>query len=105
VGDITDAMLLANLLAGLFQHDVTLVATSNEEPERLYWGGLQRERFLPAINLIKEHMEVVHLGSDTDYRLRALARAKIYHCPLDETVEHNSQESFEQISRGNGVQA
>lgn len=98
VGDITDAMLLGNLLAALFKRGVTMVATSNEAPEGLYWGGLQRERFLPAIDLITQHMDVVHLDSETDYRLRALERAEIYHSPLDETVEHSLRDSFERIS-------
>lgn len=102
VGDITDAMLLGNLLAALFKRGVTLVATSNEAPDHLYRGGLQRERFLPAIDLIKRNMEVVHLDSETDYRLRALERAQIYHSPLDETVERSLRQCFEQISRGPG---
>ena len=82
VSDITDAMILSRLLAALFERGVTLVATSNIEPSKLYAGGLQRERFLPAIELIERHTRVVRLGSDVDYRLRALERARTWYSPL-----------------------
>ncbi|MEX2479520.1 MAG: cell division protein ZapE [Gammaproteobacteria bacterium] len=79
VGDITDAMILGNLLEALFDEGVTVVATSNEAPAALYAGGLQRERFLPAIALIEKHLEVVELAGDLDYRLRALEQAPVYY--------------------------
>lgn len=79
VGDITDAMLLANLLQALFAEGVTLIATSNEAPAELYAGGLQRERFLPAIALIEAHLEVFELAGALDYRLRALEQAPVYY--------------------------
>jgi len=84
VSDITDAMLLGGLLKGLFERGVVLVTTSNEEPDQLYWDGLQRERFLPAIDLIKKYTDVVNVDSGIDYRLRFLDKAEIYHSPLDE---------------------
>ncbi|MGQ0593644.1 MAG: cell division protein ZapE [Gammaproteobacteria bacterium] len=102
VGDIADAMLLGNLLTALFGRGVTLVATSNEAPERLYWNGLQRERFLPAMDLILRHTEVVELSGGVDYRLRALERAEIYHCPLDGAAEQCLQSAFERLARGPG---
>lgn len=80
VADITDAMLLGRLLEHLFQRGVTLVATSNEAPDDLYSGGLQRERFVPAIELIKRHTRVLHVDNGIDYRLRVLEHAEIYHC-------------------------
>ncbi len=76
VTDITDAMLLGNLLDALFARGITLVATSNEHPDELYREGLQRDRFLPAIELIKHHTRVFHLDSGTDYRLRYLDSAE-----------------------------
>jgi cell division protein ZapE len=78
VADIADAMILAGLLGGLFRRGVTLVATSNMPPDELYKDGLQRERFLPAIGSIHEHMEVVHLDGGVDYRLRQLEQAPTY---------------------------
>ncbi len=83
VADIGDAMLLARLLERLFAEGVVLVTTSNAAPQDLYQGGLQRARFLPAIDLLQRHCEVVELASDTDYRLRALTRSPVYRAPLD----------------------
>ena len=98
VSDITDAMLLSGLLSELFRRGVTLVATSNEHPDRLYWGGLQRERFLPAIELIKQHTGVVSLDTGIDYRLRYLDRARTYHYPLDADSRRRLAESFAKIA-------
>jgi len=83
VSDIGDAMILARLLERMFAEGIVLVTTSNVDPVDLYRDGLQRARFLPAIELIRRHCEVVHLVSDTDYRLRALTRSPVYRAPLD----------------------
>lgn len=103
VSDITDAMLLGTLLGALFKRGVCLVATSNEHPDRLYHGGLQRERFLPAIELIKAHTHVVKLDSEVDYRMRYLDRAEIYHCPLDAGADAVLRAHFEHIAPDAGV--
>ena len=78
VSDIGDAMILAGLLQGLFSRGVTMVATSNTEPGRLYENGLQRRRFKPAIGLIERHTEVLRVDGDADYRLRVLRREGVY---------------------------
>ncbi len=86
VRDIGDAMILAGLLEALFKRRVILVATSNIEPDRLYEDGLQRQRFLPAISLLKEHTETIEIKSGVDYRLRSLTQATLYHCPITEAT-------------------
>jgi cell division protein ZapE len=98
VSDITDAMLLGRLLETLFGHGVTLVATSNVAPRELYRNGLQRARFLPAIDLIETHTEVIEVDGLTDYRLRALERAEIYHCPLDDRAQTALEEAFDSLN-------
>ncbi len=102
VKDITDAMILANLLEALFEQGVVLVTTSNIVPDDLYKDGLQRARFLPAIDLLKRHCEVVNVDSGIDYRLRALQHAEIFHSPLDEEAEALLAKSFKSIAGHEG---
>lgn len=69
VEDIADAMILGRLLGRLLERGVVLVATSNLPVSKLYWNGLQRERFFPAIALLQEHMDTVHMAGSVDHRL------------------------------------
>jgi len=78
VTDIADAMILGGLLAGFLRRGVALVATSNLKPRELYRDGLQRERFMPAIDLIEHHTTVIEVAGSMDYRLRRLKQASIY---------------------------
>ena len=94
VTDITDAMILAQLLDSLFGLGVVLVATSNIEPKGLYENGLQRQRFLPAIALLERYTEVVNVDGGVDYRLRTLSQAELYHWPLDEAADVSLASSF-----------
>jgi len=79
VSDITDAMLLYGLLNTLFEEGISVVATSNLPPDNLYKNGLQRERFLPAIALIKQHMHTIELNGPVDHRLRLLEKADTWY--------------------------
>jgi cell division protein ZapE len=78
VSDIADAMILAGLFDGLVGCGVTLAFTSNSAPRDLYRDGLQRQRFVPAIELIERHTEVVQVDGAVDYRLRELERAPLF---------------------------
>lgn len=98
VSDITDAMLLGRLMEALFARGVTLVTTSNIAPDDLYKGGLQRQRFLPAIEQIKRHTQVMHLGGDEDFRLRALEQAEIYHYPADAEADRILADAFTSLT-------
>ncbi len=98
VSDIGDAMILATLLEGLFSRGVTLVCTSNIEPDGLYWNGLQRARFLPAIDLLNEHTEVLNIDGGVDYRLRTLEQAELYHCPLDDEADASLEASYNSLA-------
>ena len=100
VNDIADAMLLGGLLQALFAHGCTILMTSNQVPERLYWDGLQRQQFLPTIALINGYMEVVHLDANTDYRLCFLDKTDRYHPVLDDTAHAMLERSFNHIASG-----
>ena len=84
VSDITDAMLLGGLMKALFARGITLVATSNIPPDELYRNGLQRARFVPAIDAIKAHCEIMNVDAGIDYRLRTLTQAHLWLSPLNE---------------------
>jgi cell division protein ZapE len=96
--DIADAMLLANLLESLFARGVTLVITSNTEPDHLYRGGLQRAKFLPAIELLKQRTRVLELPGDTDFRLRILEQSEIFHHPLDDAADRVMSRAFDRMA-------
>lgn len=104
VSDIADAMLLGNLLRGLFDRGVTLVATSNCAPDELYRDGLQRVRFLPAIKLIKEHTLVTNIDSGIDYRLRHLEQARTWFVSEGSASPTEMQTLFMQLAEGEGIE-
>jgi len=106
VSDIVDAMLLAGLLKALFKEGVYFVTTSNLPPEQLYKDGLRRDNFLPAIALLEQHLEVIHLRSETDYRLHYLKSAGIYYSPLNDDAEKHMETAFQLYANGHfSVQA
>jgi cell division protein ZapE len=103
VTDIADAMLLRRLLEGLLEHGVALVTTSNFHPDQLYRHGLQRNQFLPAIDLLKERLEVVNVDAGTDYRLRELERAGVYH--VEQGAERALEAAFEHIANDDDAES
>jgi cell division protein ZapE len=86
VTDIADAMILGRLFKGLFQHQVVIVCTANLPPPGLYKGGLNRQLFLPFLDLIAERMTVLELAAAKDFRLDKLAGHRLYFAPADETA-------------------
>ncbi len=82
VTNIADAVILGRLFGALFERGVVVVATSNTAPDDLYKGGLQRELFLPAIEILKKKMDVLQIDSGTDYRLGRHEDIAVYHTPL-----------------------
>lgn len=100
VNDIADAMILRRLLEALFAAGVCLVATSNVVPDELYKKGLQRALFLPAIALIKQHTDVVHVSTTIDYRLQHLQEAGVYYYPDDANAAACMEESFALLTEG-----
>ena len=96
VSDIADAMILHKLLLELFEQGVSFVMTSNYEPSLLYTDGLHRDRILPAIELIKQRMDIVNVDTGVDYRLRTLEQVRLYLTPI---TEQTSQELIEVFTR------
>ncbi|KAF2748693.1 hypothetical protein M011DRAFT_399788 [Sporormia fimetaria CBS 119925] len=82
--DVADAMILRRLIESLMAHGTVIVTTSNRHPDELYKNGIQRESFIPAINLLKSRLEVINLDSDTDYRKIPRPPSGVYHHPLDD---------------------
>ncbi len=98
VSDITDAMLLGGLMEALFRRGITLVATSNIPPDDLYRNGLQRARFLPAIEAIKTWCDVMNVDAGIDYRLRTLTQAHLWLSPLNEQTHGQMAQLWQALS-------
>jgi cell division protein ZapE len=98
VADVTDAMILHRLLDALFLNRVSIVTTSNFHPDGLYPNGLHRDRILPAIELLKDKLEVINVDHGTDYRQRTLEDAELFHTPLDEAASAALTATFERLA-------
>ncbi|MDR2239327.1 MAG: AFG1 family ATPase [Zoogloeaceae bacterium] len=102
VSDIADAMILGRLMEALFERGVVFCLTSNYPPDGLYPNGLQRQNFLPAIELLKERLDVLEVDGGIDYRLRALEKAEVYIVPTDASGEAKMDAAFRAIAGGEG---
>ncbi|MGE5170592.1 MAG: cell division protein ZapE [Rudaea sp.] len=100
VDEIADAMILGRLLAGLFERGVVLVMTSNYAPEGLWPNGLLRERFIPAIALISERLDVVEVDAGVDYRLRMLGHVETFHVPAGPPADAAMEAAYEAMRTG-----
>jgi cell division protein ZapE len=100
VNDIADAMILGRLLSGLFDQGVVLVTTSNYAPDDLWPEGLLRERFLPAIALIKHGLDIVEVDAGVDYRLRTLEQVEAFHVPSGGAADAAMARSFDAMRAG-----
>ena len=98
VADVTDAMILHRLLAALFANRVSIVTTSNFHPDALYPNGLHRDRILPAIELLKQHLEVIDVDGGTDYRQITLQQLALYQCPLGTEADRAMQQAFDRLA-------
>lgn len=102
IEDISDAMLMRGLLQGLLDRGMALVITSNAEPDGLYLNGLQRNRFLPGIDLLKSRLEVVRLDGGEDYRLAMQEQDGVYYSPLNAASEQALGEIFQKLAGNDG---
>ncbi|MGA2548774.1 MAG: cell division protein ZapE [Burkholderiaceae bacterium] len=98
VSDIADAMILYRLLSGLFNLGTVFVMTSNYRPDDLYPEGLHRDRMLPAIDLLKERLDVLAVDGAVDYRQRTLERVNAYLTPLGAETDRALREAFEALA-------
>jgi cell division protein ZapE len=100
VADVTDAMILHRLLRSLFDNRVSIVTTSNFHPDELYPNGLHRDRILPAIELLKAHLEIINVDAGNDYRHRSQERVAMYHCPLGPAADAAMRHAFHSLADG-----
>lgn len=100
VTDVADAMILSRLFTAMMDQGITIVMTSNWEPDRLYEGGLQRDRFLSFIRLIKERMDVIEIASPEDYRARKLKEMSVYFSPLGQESAKRADDLFDSLTEG-----
>jgi cell division protein ZapE len=103
VSDIADAMILGRLLQALFERGVVFVMTSNYPPQGLYPNGLQRQNFLPTIELMKRQFDVLEVDEGTDYRLRSLEQMNIFLVPSGSEADSELAAHFGKIAGAAGA--
>ena len=102
ISDITDAMIVGRLFQALFAAGVVVVTTSNRVPDDLYKDGLNREIFLPFIELIKEKMVIWELTSPRDYRQDRLAGSQSYFTPVNADSRAAMDAVWDDLTGGDG---
>lgn len=100
VSDIADAMILGRLMTALFERGVVMMITSNYPPDDLYPNGLQRQKFLPAIKMLKQNLRIVNVDSGNDYRLREMAGAPLFMLSADAETNVRMEAIFKRLSAG-----
>jgi cell division protein ZapE len=100
VTDIADAMILGRLFKALMEAQIVVVATSNMPPRELYRNGLNRQLFVPFIELIEERMDIAELAAARDYRLEKLAGKPLYFTPVDAEAEAAMDRLWAELSGG-----
>ena len=100
ISDIADAMILGRLLQAMFERGVVMIITSNSSPDKLYENGLQRQKFVPAIELIKQNLKIINIDSGNDYRLREMVSAPLFMQTQDSDSDSRMHAIFYRLSAG-----
>ncbi len=98
VNDAADAMIIQRLFAKLFELGLVVVSTSNQPPDDLYLGGINRDLFLPFIKLLKTKCKIFKIDGEKDYRLEKLVKNKVYFHPHNEVNKKQFYSTFQKIS-------
>jgi len=100
ITDIADAMIIGRLFKGLFEAGVVVVTTSNVRPSDLYKDGLNRQRFIPFLELLLARVDIFELDADTDYRLEKLSQASVYNAPIGPKADHKMDQAWQTMTGG-----
>ena len=100
VSDIADAMILGRLFERLFEEEVVIVATSNRTPDDLYKNGINRQLFLPFIDILKRRLDILQIAGPQDFRLRQLMSAPVFYSPLGPAADESMDRAWKRLTAG-----